>query len=206
MLAILKSGGIIMVPIIACALIAVFIIFERFYYFFSVKKRDRKFNAVIENLILSGDFEGANSACDFAGTPCAKVVKCALEHRNFSEPDLKEFIQVRMDLAVLDFERNLSALGIISNISTLLGLLGTVSGNIRAFGIIGDSGAMGNSALLAGAISESLITTVAGLAVAIPALVFSTCFNSCSRRGIICMEQTVTSMLFALTKKTRSLA
>ena len=56
MFEILKSGGIVMVPIIACGLVAVFIIVERFHYFFSIKKRDEKFNSDIESCILKNDF------------------------------------------------------------------------------------------------------------------------------------------------------
>ena len=57
MFEILKSGGIVMVPIIACGLVAVFIIVERFHYFFSIKKRDEKFSSDIENCILKNDFQ-----------------------------------------------------------------------------------------------------------------------------------------------------
>ena len=201
MFEILKSGGIVMVPIIACGLVAVFIIVERFHYFFSIKNRDEKFNSDIESCILKNDFKTAESVCVLADTPCAKVVKSAVEHRNFSERDLKEFIQSKRDLAGPEFENNLSALNTISNVSTLLGLLGTVTGNIKAFGVLGNGGTMGDPALLAGAIAEALVTTVAGLVVAIPAIIFSSYFNSQVNHSITRMEQTVTSVLFRLTKK-----
>ncbi|HAZ96189.1 MotA/TolQ/ExbB proton channel family protein [uncultured Treponema sp.] len=201
MFEILKSGGIVMVPIIACGLAAVFIIVERFHYFFSIKRRDEKLSRDIENCILKNDFQIAESVCTLADTPCAKIVKNAIEHRKFAERDLKEFIQSKMDLAVPEFEHNLSALSTISNVSTLLGLLGTVTGNIKAFGVLGNGGTMGDPALLAGAIAEALVTTVAGLVVAIPAIVFTSYFNSQVNHSIAQMEQTVTSVLFRLTKK-----
>lgn len=152
---------------------------------------------------MKNDFKTAESVCVLADTPCAKVVKSAVEHRNFSERDLKEFIQSKLDLAVPEFENNLSALNTISNVSTLLGLLGTVTGNIKAFGVLGNGGTMGDPALLAGAIAEALVTTVAGLVVAIPAIIFSSYFNSQVNHSITRMEQTVTSVLFRLTKKAR---
>lgn len=201
MFEILKSGGIVMIPIVACGLVAVFIIVERFHYFFSIKKRDEKFSNDIEGCILKNDFQTAESICVLADTPCSKVVKSAIEHRNFSERDLKEFIQSKIDLAVPEFEHNLSALSTISNVSTLLGLLGTVTGNIKAFGVLGNGGTMGDPALLAGAIAEALVTTVAGLVVAIPAIIFSSYFNSQVNHSITRMEQNVTSVLFRLTKK-----
>ena len=75
-------------------------------------------------------------------------------------------------------ERYMTSLGTIANISTLLGLLGTVTGNISAFGVLGAGGTMGNPALLAGAISEALITTAGGLLVSIPSLIFYNYFAS----------------------------
>ena len=201
MFEILKSGGIVMIPIIACGLVAVFIIAERFHYFFSIKKRDEKFSSDIESCILKSDFQTAESVCILAETPCAKVVKNAIEHRSFLERDLKDFVQSKMDLAVPEFEHNLSALSTISNVSTLLGLLGTVTGNIKAFGVLGNGGTMGDPSLLAGAIAEALVTTVAGLVVAIPAIIFSSYFNSQVNHSITRMEQMVTSVLFRLTKK-----
>ena len=61
MFEVLKSGGIVMIPIIACGLVAVFIIVERFHYFFSIKKRDEKISRDIENCILKNDIKNAES-------------------------------------------------------------------------------------------------------------------------------------------------
>ena len=83
----------------------------------------------------------------------------------------------------------------------MLVLLDTITKNIKAFGVLGNGGTMGDPALLAGAIAEALVTTVAGLVVAIPAIIFSSYFNSQVNHSITRMEQTVTSVLFRLTKK-----
>ena len=106
-----------------------------------------------------------------------------------------------MDLAVPKFEHLLSALGTISNISTLLGLLGTVTGNIKAFGVLGNGGTMGDPALLASSIGEALVTTVAGLVVAIPAIIFHSYFNSQVNHSVKRMELIVTKVMFRLTGK-----
>lgn len=204
MFEILKSGGIVMIPIIVCGMVAVFIVVERFHYFFSIKKRDEKFSVDIEKCILKNDFQNAEAVCILADTPCAKVVKDAVAHRDFSERDLKEFVQSKLDFAAPEFERNLSALNTVSSVSTLLGLLGTVTGNIKAFGVLGGGGTMGDPALLAGAIAEALVTTVAGLVVAIPAIIFGSYFSSQANHGIMRMEQTVTSVLFRITKKSEA--
>lgn len=201
MLQILKNGGILMIPIIICGLIALFVIIERLHYFISIKKRDEKFMADIDEPLAKGDYQTAESICVLADSPCARVVKDAISHRNLSEADLKEYVQTTMDLAVPKFEHLLAALGTISNIATLLGLLGTVTGNIKAFGVLGNGGSMGDPALLANAIAEALVTTVAGLVVSIPAIIFVNFFNSMVTHSIKRMELTVTKVMFRLTGK-----
>ena len=87
------------------------------------------------------------------------------------------------------------------NISTLLGLLGTVTGNIKAFGVLGNGGSMGDPALLANAIAEALVTTVGGLTVSIPSIIFHNYFNSQVNHKIRDMESLVTKVIFKLTGK-----
>ncbi|MBQ8211970.1 MAG: MotA/TolQ/ExbB proton channel family protein, partial [Treponema sp.] len=93
----------------------------------------------------------------------------------------------------------------IANISTLLGLLGTVTGNIKAFGVLGAGGTMGDPALLAGAIAEALVTTVAGLCVSIPSLIFNNFFISQVNHKIIEMQTIVTQIIFKVLGKSKSL-
>lgn len=201
MLQILKSGGILILPIILCGIISVFIIVERLYFFITVKKRDEKLLAEINDPLKRGDYSSAESVCVLADTPCSEVIKNAISKRNLCESDLKEFVQTKMDLAVPSFEHLLSSLGTISNISTLLGLLGTVTGNIKAFGVLGGGGTMGDPALLANAIAEALVTTVAGLVVAIPAIIFHNYFNSQVNHCIKRMELGVSEVMFRLLGK-----
>ena len=201
MFQILKNGGILMVPIIACGFIVVFIVIERLHYFFTVKKREETFSDDIDAAIAKGDYTVAENLCNNAAPPCAFVVKDAIKCRGLDEQDLKEYVQTKMDLAVPKFEHLLSALGTISNVATLLGLLGTVTGNIKAFGVLGNGGTMGDPALLASSIGEALVTTVAGLIVAIPAIIFHSYFNSLVNHSIKSMELTVTRVMFRLTGK-----
>lgn len=201
MLQILKQGGILMIPIIICGLLVVFIVIERLHYFLTIKKREETFEKDIDFAIMKKDFSVAENLCNNAGTPCSSVVKDAINCRNLDEQDLKEYVQTKMDLAVPKLEHLLSALGTISNISTLLGLLGTVTGNIKAFGVLGNGGTMGDPALLASSIGEALVTTVAGLVVAIPAIIFHSYFNSQVNHSVKRMELIVTKVMFRLTGK-----
>lgn len=194
-----KAGGILMLPIIICGIVATYIIIERCYYFYITKKRDAKLKYELESSIPAGNFDAAEQSCNEADTPVSQVVKKALEARRWPEADMKEAVEAEMSVAIPRYEHLLTALGTISNIATLLGLLGTVTGNIKAFGVLGSGGTMGDPAVLAGAIGEALVTTVAGLVVSIPSVVFYNYFNSRVNRRVVEMENYVTNIVIKLT-------
>lgn len=195
----IKSGGIMMIPIILCGIIALFIIIERCIYFINIKKRDSRLIYEVNNSLLDDDFEQCKASCAQADTPMSQVIRKAVDCRRYREEDLKETVEAEMTLAVPKFEHLLTTLGTIANIATLLGLLGTVTGNMKAFGVLGTGGSMGDPALLAGAISEALVTTVAGLCVSIPAVIFHNYFVSQVNHRIVDMESNVTSIVLKLT-------
>lgn len=199
----IKSGGWIMIPIIICGIIALFIIIERCIYFYNIKKRDEKLLANVNSSLAVGDFEACAVACTEAATPMAQVIKKAFDNRRLEERDLRDLVESEMDLVVPMFEKFITPLGTIANISTLLGLLGTVTGNIKAFGVLGAGGSMGDPSLLAGAIAEALVTTVAGLIVSIPSLIFHNYFVSKVNRQIVEMEAHVTSIVLKLTGRVK---
>ncbi len=201
MFAIIKSGGIMMIPIILCAVAATFIIIERCVYFSSVKKRDAKLKQELNHALETRDFSAAEVSCIAAGTPTGQVIRKALSSRKLQEADAKEVIESEMEAVVPQFEHLLTLLGTIANISTLLGLLGTVTGNIKAFGILGQGGTMGNPAILAGAIAEALVTTAAGLFVSIPSVVFHNFFVSRVHHCVTDMETEVTEIMLKLSGK-----
>ena len=199
----LKSGGILMIPILVCGVLATFIIIERCIYFASIKKRDTKLMSNVNSSLASGDYEACAIACTEADTPMAQVIKKAIDCRRFEERDIRDLVEAEMDFVVPRFEHFITPLGTISNIATLLGLLGTVTGNIKAFGVLGAGGSMGDPALLAGAIAEALVTTVAGLCVSIPSVIFHNYFVSRVNRRIVEMEAHVTSVVLKLTGRVR---
>ncbi|MCA1753759.1 MAG: MotA/TolQ/ExbB proton channel family protein [Spirochaeta sp.] len=95
-------------------------------------------------------------------------------------------------------ERFLTSLGTIAHISPLLGLLGTVTGNIQAFGVLGEFGMGGDPAILARGISEALITTAAGIIVAVPAIIFYNYLVSKVNHTIIHLENRVSELVLLL--------
>jgi biopolymer transport protein ExbB len=198
MLNAIKAGGLLMLPIIFCGVLATFIIIERCYYFYMIKKRDKSLALALNDKLLNNDYAGAEAACAEAGTPAARVIRKALECRRMTENDLREIVGVKMDSVVPMFEHFITPLGTIANVATLLGLLGTVTGNIRAFNVLGGGTSMGNPAALASAIAEALVTTVAGLSVSIPAVIFHNYFVSRVNRRITEMQSLVTTVLVRL--------
>ncbi|HON13084.1 MAG TPA: MotA/TolQ/ExbB proton channel family protein [Treponema sp.] len=191
MLDLFVKGGPVMYVIALCALGATVIIVERFLFFRLLVKHQKEFLPRLQQLLRSGQFEQAEELCRSSDVPLARLAGAALEQRKLDEGVIKEAVLNAANRQVPRVERYISALGTIANISTLLGLLGTVSGNIRAFGVLAASGAMGNPSLLAGAIAEALITTAAGLIVSIPATVFYNYFVSRANSSIIDLESTV---------------
>ena len=192
-----------MVPIALCALIATIIVVERFIFFALLRRSRKVFLPQLRLLINTGDYDQAIALCNASDLPLARLVRRGIELRHLKESEQKEGVMNASNWEVPRLERYVGALGTIANISTLLGLLGTVSGNIKAFGVLAASGAMGNPALLAGAIAEALITTAAGLIVSIPAMIFHNYFVSQSNSSIIELESSVGDILILLnsTKK-----
>jgi biopolymer transport protein ExbB len=159
-----------MLPIVGCSVVAVAIVMERLW----TLQRKRVIPADVPQQVLRWINENQLDAKHIElvrqSSPLGQVLAAGLTYRNAPRDVLKEAIEDAGRHAVHDLERYLNPLGTIAAISPLLGLLGTVSGMIRAFTAITTQG-VGNPTVLAGGISEALITTAAGLTVAIPSLI-----------------------------------
>lgn len=195
MIELIKSGGPLMIPLGLCALLATFIIIERSIYYVRIKKKDDFFLDRLLSLINSCRYEEALSWCTSLRTPAAQVAAKAVLLRHLPEQDVRELVAVELDKQIPRLDRFLTALGTIANVSTLLGLLGTVTGNIQAFGVLGGGQSMGNPALLAGSISEALVTTAAGLCISIPSVIFHNYFVSLVNKRLAAMEAIATSVV-----------
>lgn len=199
MFSLTRAGGIFMIPIILAGAAVVFIVTERLLYFRDVKRRDSVFIRKLEEALLRHDFSQAESVCISAETPLSNVIKIAIQYRRLNESDMREIIQGELDESALNYERRISYIAVLANIATLLGLLGTVVGNIQAFGVMGSGGINSNPALLASSIATSLLTTAGGLFVSIPALIFHNYLVQKADRLINQMEKTVSQFSIRLT-------
>lgn len=183
-----KSGGWLMLPIITCSIVALGIVLERFW----TLRRKRVMPEHLMKQILQLHKENKLDRADLnklrGSSPLGRILAAGLVNRNHSKEVMKESIEEVGRQVVLELERYLNTLGTVASISPLLGLLGTVIGMIEVFSVIVTAG-VGDPGVLAGGISKALITTAAGLSVAIPSLMFHRFFNGLIDRLVLGMEE-----------------
>ena len=170
MLEIVQAGGWLMLPIIACSVVAVAIVLERLWTLQHARVLPPHVTAQAWAWVKNNELDSKNLQALHQSSPLGQLLAAGLAHRFNTRDVLKESIEDAGRHVVHELERYLNTVGTIAGISPLLGLLGTVSGMIRSFTAITSEG-VGNPTVLAGGISEALITTAAGLIVAIPALI-----------------------------------
>ena len=161
-----------MIPILICAVLALYIIIDRLRYFGTITKKDGELIKHVNAMIERRDFEHADFTCGQAATPCAMVMQKTIQFRNYPDTDVKDAVNTEINRQLPELEHFLTALATIANISTLLGLLGTVLGTIDAFQVLTAGNAALNQPQLVQAFAKSLITTAAGLFVSIPSTLF----------------------------------
>ncbi len=198
MLDILKKGGPILWIIILLSVFAVAIIIERLLYFRKIKVDEEKLFLRIKGAVEKDHFDEALSICDSNVSPLSALMKVGIEHRNLPAHLQKEMLKDAARQEIPQLERYLTPLGTIAHISPLLGLLGTVTGNIEAFGILGGGRSLGDPSILANGISEALLTTAAGLIVSIPAVIFYNHLVKKVETILIKMESQVNEMIVLL--------
>jgi biopolymer transport protein ExbB len=163
------KGGIVMYPIILCSIIALGIFIERLWILRKKAVIPADLVSYVEDKLKRKNIPAALEVCEKSDSSIAKIFIAGLKNSGKGMWLVKEAIEERGSRESVILEKNVGMLSTIANLSPLLGLLGTVSGMIKTFNVI--SQASNNPALLAGGIAEALITTAAGLCVAIPALV-----------------------------------
>jgi biopolymer transport protein ExbB len=170
-ISIIREGGVLMIPIIACSLVLMVFVFERLLFLRRSKIIPRPFvRGVIEQLEQQQlSREDALALCEENGSPIAELFIAALKKWNRPAVEVEQAILDAGERVTSQLKKYLRLFNAISNLSPLLGLLGTVLGMIEAFNSIAQADAMGRPELLAHGIGAALLTTAAGLCVAIPA-------------------------------------
>ena len=163
------KGGVVMYPIILCSIIALAVFLDRLWVLRRSRIIPSGFINDVEELIRNRNIKDALKMCDNDDSSIAKIFFAGLKNTGRGMWLVKESIEERGGREGVILEKNVGILATIANLTPLLGLLGTVSGMIKTFKVLSQGG--GNPSLLAGGIAEALITTAAGLCIAIPTLV-----------------------------------
>ena len=183
-----RAGGPFMWPIIICSIAAVGILLERLW---TLQRKRVLPQDLIKKVTDLADRNQVNPKVIEAlekNSPLGRILAAALANRHRGREIMMERIEDTGRHVVHELERFLNSLGTIASISPLLGLLGTVTGIIRAFNAV-MLGGMGDPRMLAGGISEALITTAGGLAVAIPSFIAYRYLRGKVERIVVEMEK-----------------
>ena len=187
MLEIFQKGGPLMYPILFCSVLALAIFLERLWTFYCFRRGAADLVREVGSLLGDQRLAEATAACQRGDTPLGRVLMAALRAAGRPRTQIKEVTEEAGRRETAPLERYLGLLGTIASLSPLLGLLGTVLGMIQAFNVIATQG-VGTPATLGGGISQALITTAAGLAVAIPTILLHKYLSSRLDRLTLEME------------------
>lgn len=171
MIELLTKGGVIVVPILLCSVLAFAIFFERIIRFAKMRSRGSGLADKIVKMLVTGDEQRALKIAEESDSPIGRVLTQAMEVKGGDREMLETVIVNAIDEEVRNLSSYIQALATIGNIAPLLGLLGTVIGMIKAFMVIQEMGGNVNAAVLAGGIWEAMLTTAFGLSVALPTMV-----------------------------------
>jgi len=183
-----RAGGWLMIPIVICSIIAAAICAERFWTLRTQQIAPKNLLAQVWSWIRNNEMDAKRLRELRSHSPLGQILAAGIGSHRRGREVMKESIEEVANHVVHELERYLNTLGTVAAISPLLGLLGTVIGMIKVFSSIQLEGT-GNAAVLAGGISEALITTAAGLTVAIPSLFFYRFFQRKVDELVINMEQ-----------------
>lgn len=200
----LRSGGLLVIPILLVGLVALALTVERLLFLAKVRHNTDDLMSRVTDLVTRGDDEAALRATEpHRDRPTGRVLIAGLQHRKES----REIIESSLSEAILRetprLERFLTALKVAAAVAPLLGLLGTVTGMINTFQVITAHGT-GDPRLMAGGISEAMITTQVGLAVAIPVMMMASFLGTRAHKLSQDMEEKGLALMGALLKRNNS--
>jgi biopolymer transport protein ExbB len=197
-----RAGGPFMWPIIICSIAAVGILLERLWTLQRKRVLPQELLKKVSDLAEKNQVTPKVIEALEKNSPLGRVLAAALANRNRGREIMMERVEDTGRHVVHELERFLNSLGTIASISPLLGLLGTVTGIIRAFNAV-MMGGMGDPSKLAGGISEALITTASGLAVAIPSFIAYRYLRGKVERIVIEMEKIAVTFADSLGAETQ---
>ncbi|MBO2520376.1 MAG: MotA/TolQ/ExbB proton channel family protein [Firmicutes bacterium] len=170
MLEIIIRGGPVMYPLLLCSVIALAITLERIWYLMRTRTDAEELMEDVKLCLQEGKLLEAMQLLKRTKGPVAAILSEGIAYSDRSKDEIRERLEEVGNEEIFKMERGLGVLSAIVTISPMLGLLGTVTGIIRSFRVLGSTGIETNPAALAAGIAEALITTAVGLVIAIPSL------------------------------------
>ena len=198
------KGGYVMYPIILCSIISLAIFLERWYVLRHSKERVGRYLRSVKRAAAQKDWESVVDISKKNQSPPSRIILAGV--RKYFQGLNREAREAMEDIAMQElpvYEKRLSTLSVVASISPLLGLLGTVTGMIRTFNVISVVG-VGKPAEMAGGISEALITTAAGLIVAIPTVLAHHYLSNLADEIINDIDRACTEVVEALEESANS--
>jgi len=180
-----------MYPLLFCSLVSLTIVIERGIFW--VREKKRRDGALVDrfmSLVESGDLEEARRLVANCHDPVVRVLVCGIVHREFS---LKDALRMSADEEVARMRRYLPVLDTMITLAPLLGILGTVTGIIYSFNMLGSAG-LENPAMITAGIGQALLTTAFGLSIAIFSLIPYNYFLSRINKTVQDMEKYGTTL------------
>jgi biopolymer transport protein ExbB len=191
------KGGLFMWPLLGASVIGVAVIIERFVTLSRARTDVRKLMKRVLDALHSKGVDAAASECERTRGPIAAILHAGLKRAERGAEAVERAIETAGTIETSFLERGLIWLATLATVAPLLGFLGTVSGMIRAFNAIAEAEQV-NAKLVASGISEALITTAAGLLIAIPMQAFHNYFVSQIDRFVIEMEESTADLVDTL--------
>jgi len=170
LIGLLAKGGLLLIPIFACSVIALAIFLERLIRLRQARLKDPSLVEGVYSAVVRGDVEAARALAAKQESAVSRVLDEGLSVCGGDRETVETVLSHAIEREVRHLSRYLGSLALMGNITPLLGLLGTVIGMIKAFMAIERLGGKVNASVLAGGIWEAMLTTAVGLSVAIPVI------------------------------------
>jgi biopolymer transport protein ExbB len=197
----MEKGGPIMWVILGCSVLALAVFFERLFHLYRARINADAFIKRVEAMLSAGKTQETIKLCEASPGPLASILCAAVKKKGCSRAEIKEAVENAGLYEVPRLEKRLPVLATVAHICPLLGLLGTVAGMIEVFHRIQILGGIVNPADLAGGIWEALLTTAAGLVIAIPTFVAYNYLVSCVNGIVLDMEIAATAIIDILSQE-----
>lgn len=186
------------IGLLISSVMALTIIVDRIIYFTKIKSSDESLSQKIISLVKDNEIKAAIALCETSKSPLSNIINAGLKNTKIP----KESMQSQANKELPKLERFIAALSTISTVAPLLGLLGTILGMIQSFAVISTVGS-GRPTALASGIANALLTTAAGLIIAIPSVVFYNYFVNTVNKRILFMENLSNEVSDFLDKNTK---